>query len=56
MGGADPETVLTAMAAGTVDTDIPSNHSPFFAPVVDPTLTTGVTALTTAALAWLGAR
>ena len=35
---------------------LPSNHSPFFAPVVEPTLTTGVTAMTTAALAWLDSR
>ncbi len=55
-GGADPEVYGAAFAAGTVDQDIPSNHSPFFAPVVEPTLTTGVTALTTAALAWLDAR
>ena len=41
---------------GTLERDIPSNHSPYFAPVVEPTLTTGVTALTTAALAWLDAR
>ncbi|MET9362785.1 amidohydrolase [Streptomyces sp. NPDC006632] len=55
-GGADPEAFGAAFAAGTLDRDIPSNHSPFFAPVVDPTLTTGVTALTTAALAWLDVR
>ncbi|CAM5378992.1 amidohydrolase [Streptomyces xanthochromogenes] len=55
-GGTDPEAYGSAFAAGTVDRDIPSNHSPFFAPVVEPTLTTGVTALTTAALAWLDAR
>ncbi|MFI6468717.1 amidohydrolase [Streptomyces sp. NPDC050516] len=53
-GGADAETFGAAFAAGTLDQDIPSNHSPFFAPLVEPTLTTGVTALTTAALAWLG--
>lgn len=53
-GGADAEAFGAAFAAGTLDQDIPSNHSPFFAPLVEPTLTTGVTALTTAALAWLG--
>ncbi|WP_420717363.1 amidohydrolase [Streptomyces sp. WM6378] len=53
-GGADAEAFGAALAAGTLDQDIPSNHSPFFAPLVEPTLTTGVTALTTAALAWLG--
>ncbi|MFE4872648.1 amidohydrolase [Streptomyces sp. NPDC056682] len=54
-GGVDAEEFGAAFAAGTRDRDIPSNHSPFFAPLVEPTLTTGVTALTTAALAWLGA-
>jgi hippurate hydrolase len=33
----------------------PSNHSPLFAPVVEPTIRTGVLALVTAARAWLGA-
>ncbi|MER0445222.1 amidohydrolase [Streptomyces sp. Edi4] len=56
LGGADPEAFAAALAAGTLERDIPSNHSPYFAPVVEPTLTTGVTALTTAALAWLDAR
>ena len=32
---------------------LPSNHSPFFAPVVEPTLRTGITALTTAARTYL---
>ena len=53
LGGADPETVLTAMAAGTVDTDIPTNHSPFFAPIPQPTIDTGVRALVVAAREWL---
>jgi hippurate hydrolase len=52
-GGVDAETFLTAYAAGTVDRDIPSNHSPLFAPLIDPTLATGVTALVTAARTWL---
>ncbi|MEU1132467.1 amidohydrolase [Streptomyces sp. NPDC005900] len=52
-GGADPDEVIAARRAGTFERDIPSNHSPFFAPLVEPTLTTGVTALTAAALAWL---
>lgn len=34
--------------------NIPVNHSPFFAPVVQPTLTTGVDALVVAALSYLG--
>jgi len=32
---------------------LPSNHSPLFAPVVEPTLRTGVAALASAARAWL---
>jgi hippurate hydrolase len=53
-GGADPAAFATAMAAGTVDTDIPSNHSPFFAPVLDPTIDRGVAALVVAAREFLG--
>ncbi|XRQ10226.1 amidohydrolase [Actinomadura welshii] len=34
--------------------DAPVNHSPAFAPVVQPTLDTGTQALVVAALAWLG--
>ena len=37
-GGADPSAFAAAMAAGRVEQDIPSNHSPYFAPVIDPTL------------------
>lgn len=53
LGGADSITFAAAVAAGTVESDIPSNHSPFYAPVVQPTLTHGVQALTVAALEWL---
>ncbi|ANF32260.1 amidohydrolase [Leifsonia xyli] len=53
LGGADPETVFAAMAAGTADTDIPTNHSPFFAPLPQPTIDTGVRALVVAAREWL---
>jgi amidohydrolase len=56
LGGADPAKVMAARQAGTFERDIPSNHSPFFAPLIEPTITTGVTALTTAALAWLDGR
>ncbi|MGH1549981.1 amidohydrolase [Leifsonia poae] len=55
LGGADPETVFAAMAAGTVETDIPTNHSPFFAPLPQPTIDTGVRALVVAARQWLAA-
>ncbi len=52
-GGGDPEVYARAEAAGTAD-EIPINHSPLFAPVVEPTLVVGVSALVVAALAWLG--
>lgn len=41
LGGADPEKFAEAKAAGTT---LPSNHSPFFAPDLDPALRTGITA------------
>jgi hippurate hydrolase len=41
LGGADPEKYAQAKAAGVM---LPSNHSPLFAPDVDPALHTGVTA------------
>jgi hippurate hydrolase len=41
LGGADPEKLAQAKAAGTV---LPSNHSPLFAPDVDPALHTGIRA------------
>ncbi|MFE0193382.1 amidohydrolase [Streptomyces sp. NPDC058989] len=50
LGGWDPEEFRTALAAGRLAQDIPSNHSPHFVPVVRPTLTMGVEALTAAAL------
>ncbi|MFI2185347.1 amidohydrolase [Streptomyces sioyaensis] len=55
LGGWDPEEFHTALAAGRLAQDIPSNHSPHFVPVVRPTLTMGVEALTAAALNQLGA-
>ncbi len=50
LGGWDPEEFRTALATGRLAQDIPSNHSPHFVPVVRPTLTMGVEALTAAAL------
>ena len=41
LGGADPEKYAHAKASGI---QLPSNHSPFFAPDVDPALHTGITA------------
>lgn len=53
IGGIDPETYQKADSAGRVAEDIPVNHSPRFAPVIQPTLDTGTQALAVAALAWL---
>ncbi|MEV5505346.1 amidohydrolase [Streptomyces orinoci] len=53
-GGADPEEYARAEHTGTAARAIPANHSPHFSPAVEPTLTTGVTALVAGALAWLG--
>ncbi|MCV7230217.1 amidohydrolase [Mycolicibacterium komossense] len=50
-GGVDADVFATAVSAGHLP---PGNHSPEFAPEIEPTLTTGVQALTTAALTWLG--
>src|ERR1700756_3046788 len=41
LGGADPEKFAEAKASGT---HLPSNHSPFFAPDVDPALHAGIIA------------
>ena len=41
LGGADPEKYAAAKAAGT---SLPSNHSPLFAPDVDPALHTAIAA------------
>ena len=52
-GGVDPAKYAEAAAAGTIDRDIPTNHSPFFAPVLHPTIEVGVTAMETAAREFL---
>lgn len=54
VGGNDPKVYEMAKAAGNLN-DLPVNHSPKFAPVLHPTLETGVEALVVGALAWLGA-
>jgi amidohydrolase len=41
LGGADPQKLAEANAAGTM---LPSNHSPFFTPDVEPALRTGIKA------------
>ncbi|MFF2388711.1 amidohydrolase [Agromyces sp. NPDC058104] len=55
LGGFDPARFdPVALAAGRLPDDLPSNHSPYFAPVIDPTLDAGVAALVGAAREWLG--
>jgi hippurate hydrolase len=54
VGGTDPETYAKAKKSGTI-ADLPTNHNPRFAPVIHPTLETGVEALVVAAQAWLAA-
>jgi hippurate hydrolase len=56
VGGTDPDTYHQAEQAGRVAQDIPTNHNPKFAPVLHPTLETGVQAITTAALDALAAQ
>lgn len=51
VGGTDPAIYAKAKAEGRLN-DLPVNHSPHFAPVLHPTLATGVEALAAAALAW----
>jgi hippurate hydrolase len=53
IGGIDPDAYRAAEKAGRIDQDIPVNHSAAFAPVLQPALDTGTTALVVAALAWL---
>jgi len=52
VGGIDRELYARAQAEGRTN-EIPTNHNPRFAPVLDPTLKTGVECLVTAAQAWL---
>jgi amidohydrolase len=52
VGGTDPAIYAKAKAAGRIH-DLPVNHSPLFAPVIHPTLQTGIEAMVAGALAWL---
>jgi hippurate hydrolase len=52
IGGIDPETYAKAEREGKLS-EIPTNHNPKFAPVIHPTLETGVETLVTASCAWL---
>jgi hippurate hydrolase len=56
LGGADPAGFAGAATVSEIaarSMDLPSNHSPLFAPVIEPTLPTGIEALTAAARTWL---
>lgn len=52
VGCTDPDRYAKAKAAGKLS-EISTNHNPGFAPVIHPTLETGVEAMVVAALAWL---
>jgi amidohydrolase len=54
VGGTDPERYAELKQAGRIR-EIPTNHHPAFAPVLHPTLETGVAAMLAASHAWLGA-
>jgi amidohydrolase len=56
LGGSDPAQFAGASSAEQIAArmaELPSNHSPLYAPVIDPTLSTGVSALVAAAQVWL---
>jgi amidohydrolase len=54
VGGTDPDAYARAEQEGRL-TELPTNHNPRFAPVLHPTLETGVQTLVTGACAWLSA-
>jgi amidohydrolase len=56
LGGSDPALfagIASVEEARVIVDALPSNHSPLFAPVIEPTISTGVAALTAAARTWL---
>ena len=56
LGGGDPHAFAAATGAEEIMNivkEVPSNHSPLYAPVIEPTLSIGVAALVTAAQTWL---
>jgi amidohydrolase len=55
VGGTDPGIYAKAKKEGKIG-DLPTNHSPRFAPVIHPTLETGIQAMVVAAQAWLSPR
>jgi len=52
IGGVDPAIYAKAKANGKLN-ELPTNHNPRFAPVIHPTLETGVEALVVGAEAWM---
>ena len=54
LGGVDEEKWDKAEREGRLMEDIPSNHSPYFAPVIQPTIKVGIEALCIGALTFLG--
>ena len=54
VGGTDPDLYAKAKAANRLN-ELPVNHSPKFAPVIHPSLRTGVETLLVATRAWLSA-
>jgi amidohydrolase len=54
IGGIDPDTYAKAEREGRLS-EIPTNHNPRFAPVIHPTLETGVETLVAATCSWLAA-
>jgi hippurate hydrolase len=52
VGGFDPEVYAKAERDGKLN-ELPSNHNPKFAPIIHPTLETGVQTLVAATCAWL---
>jgi len=53
-GGVDPAEFADAVAKGSVADDIPTNHSPLFAPEIHPTIEVGVTAMASAVREFMG--
>jgi len=54
VGGTDPDAYRRAKEEGRL-AELPTNHNPRFAPVIHPTLETGVETLLAAVCAWLAA-
>lgn len=52
-GGHDPQAWAEASARGSLNEDVPTNHSPHFAPILHPTIERGVDTLVVAAREFL---